>query len=579
MASRKGRLVSQGSYNTAEPTRVSGMSPLSVVHASAIPRTFGGLQSSLNMKGTCILVMGLTGSGKSTFISKVTQQTVPIGHSLGSCTVEADMYPYQRPNGDLHWLIDTPGFDDTNSTNAKILRDIVSFLCGVCSTQKICISGLLYLHRITDTRTPNSSLKSLRILEKFCGDAAFRDVTILTTRWDTLQAGDDIEAAETRESKLRDGEKHFGPLCKGGAAYKRCENDTSSNVEIIEDILNQGRNVRLEVQLELEQDKQLQLVDTAVGRYLEGDLSDTRKSCQSKMAQMEALSKELGAGTDALAAELAKQRKSEKDAGLDMGYLSVTFEDMRKEWEDRISQASKATADFVSGSKKYPAEHYDISRRQVLSQGVMKEQEALYRTRERKMEGSRDRSTRDRSKKTVSPQWQDLVQAMFVGPNSIMMHEKRRSTSAPAVTRKGKHYDDNARSKRALKSHERRRGTKLSYQNSLHSTDCDSDTSSVHQLGMQEEDEDTSSSEDEELSPVGFAVSQTKHVQGILSPTVFQPNSPTYGGDTSIADCNPILKRTPDSPGHSYTRTPPSSGVVNQWMIKYNSTSNHRYQL
>jgi predicted GTPase len=34
-----------------------------------------------------ILVMGVTGSGKSTFISRLTDDEVGIGHSLESCTV------------------------------------------------------------------------------------------------------------------------------------------------------------------------------------------------------------------------------------------------------------------------------------------------------------------------------------------------------------------------------------------------------------------------------------------------------------------------------------------------------------
>jgi GTPase SAR1 family protein len=38
-----------------------------------------------------ILVMGLTGAGKSTFISQLTQQDVDIGHSLDSCMSPLDL--------------------------------------------------------------------------------------------------------------------------------------------------------------------------------------------------------------------------------------------------------------------------------------------------------------------------------------------------------------------------------------------------------------------------------------------------------------------------------------------------------
>jgi len=36
-------------------------------------------------RAIAILVMGLTGAGKSTFISQLTQQPAKIGHSLESC--------------------------------------------------------------------------------------------------------------------------------------------------------------------------------------------------------------------------------------------------------------------------------------------------------------------------------------------------------------------------------------------------------------------------------------------------------------------------------------------------------------
>ncbi|KAJ1334960.1 50S ribosome-binding GTPase [Microdochium nivale] len=76
--------------------------------------------------------MGMTGAGKSTFISHATDQKVDVGHGLTSCTYdpfsrppewqqlgptwispgthEIAIYPSKSDPG--LYLVDTPGFDD-----------------------------------------------------------------------------------------------------------------------------------------------------------------------------------------------------------------------------------------------------------------------------------------------------------------------------------------------------------------------------------------------------------------------------------------------------------------------------------
>ncbi|KAK7224271.1 hypothetical protein V2G26_012274 [Clonostachys chloroleuca] len=86
------------------------------------------------------LVVGRTGSGKSTFISQCTGKNANIGHSLRSCTQSIEVF-------DFHWmgrhifLIDTPGFNDSNRSDAEILEALASGLSAsyankarVCAT-------------------------------------------------------------------------------------------------------------------------------------------------------------------------------------------------------------------------------------------------------------------------------------------------------------------------------------------------------------------------------------------------------------------------------------------------------------
>ncbi|KAJ5888502.1 hypothetical protein N7495_008543 [Penicillium taxi] len=69
--------------------------------------------------------MGMTGVGKSTFISHCTHETVGISDpgALESCTQKVQVHECRdfKPYANVY-LVDTPGFDDTNRTDTDILK-------------------------------------------------------------------------------------------------------------------------------------------------------------------------------------------------------------------------------------------------------------------------------------------------------------------------------------------------------------------------------------------------------------------------------------------------------------------------
>ncbi|OJA13215.1 hypothetical protein AZE42_12184, partial [Rhizopogon vesiculosus] len=71
-----------------------------------------------------IAVMGATGSGKSTFISKASGSSLPAGHGLESCTNEVQTSRPFVVSGRVVTLIDTPEFDDTTRSDTDILTMI-----------------------------------------------------------------------------------------------------------------------------------------------------------------------------------------------------------------------------------------------------------------------------------------------------------------------------------------------------------------------------------------------------------------------------------------------------------------------
>jgi predicted GTPase len=51
-----------------------------------------------------------------------------VSNSLGSCTQEVQLAPEFVLDGRKVSLIDTPGFDDTNKSDAEIVQIIAAFL-------------------------------------------------------------------------------------------------------------------------------------------------------------------------------------------------------------------------------------------------------------------------------------------------------------------------------------------------------------------------------------------------------------------------------------------------------------------
>ena len=161
-----------------------------------------------------IAVMGVTGAGKSYFIKSVTNNNgVIIGDGLQSCTSEINAVNAEIDNQQVT-LVDTPGFDDTNRSDTEILKDIVNFLT-VTYQSDTRLKGIIYLHRISDVRMQGSALKNLNMFRKLCGEDCFRNVILVTTRWDCV----DGETGRRREHELMD--TFWKPMLSRGSSIKR----------------------------------------------------------------------------------------------------------------------------------------------------------------------------------------------------------------------------------------------------------------------------------------------------------------------------------------------------------------------
>lgn len=110
------------------------------------------------------------------------------------------MYSFMHPDGRRVFLVDTPGFDDAMRNDTEILKEI-AYLMKQLYLKQTWLSGVVYLHRITDERMRGSSLKGLSVMKKLCGDHGYGQIALTTNMWSKFQA-DGAHVGRNRESQM-----------------------------------------------------------------------------------------------------------------------------------------------------------------------------------------------------------------------------------------------------------------------------------------------------------------------------------------------------------------------------------------
>ncbi|KAI6101979.1 hypothetical protein EDD16DRAFT_1716274 [Pisolithus croceorrhizus] len=166
--------------------------------SKSTPRTVS--LKELDPKDIIILVVGPSGSGKSSFVNSASGIGHGIvGHELVSKTREILAVKYTDEESDQEIvLVDTPGFSNTFKDDSEVMRMIMGWSRKL-KKRGIVIAGILYFHKISDNRIPGNPLKALCVFGELCGGfGAALSKTILTlTMWnDVDEATGDKRLAE-----------------------------------------------------------------------------------------------------------------------------------------------------------------------------------------------------------------------------------------------------------------------------------------------------------------------------------------------------------------------------------------------
>lgn len=264
--------------------------------------------------------MGVTGAGKSTFISTLLGEghgAVPtVGHGLNAGKIASqpfhhfvriedllfpeetkitDVYQFHHKTyGTVH-LIDTPGFDDTHASDAEVLREIASFLSSTYKTN-VKLTGIIYLHRISDNRMSGSALRNLRMFKELCGEDAYKHIVLATSMW----GKEEEEKAIGRERELVDAGGFWSTMRERGSAVMRWLGESNSAHDIVDHLLlarSRHGSIALKIQKELV-DEGKRLVNTSAGQEVNRELSELREKMESELRRIQEDNKEAMASKD-----------------------------------------------------------------------------------------------------------------------------------------------------------------------------------------------------------------------------------------------------------------------------------------
>ncbi|MCJ1386559.1 hypothetical protein MMC17_009685 [Xylographa soralifera] len=178
-------------------------------------------------------------------------------------------------------LIDTPGFDDSDVNDSTILKEISNWLLeAFYHKPPLLLSGVIYLHPITNVRMKGTDKTNLAMFQALCGKGSLACVVIATTMWSKI----DIEAGKSRQKNLSDN--YWNNFIDAGTTVMKHRDTKDSALALVDRILQQNTHIVLSIQDELSSG--MQLSDTGAGRELGHRLNEERKKVKDRLTKTKA---------------------------------------------------------------------------------------------------------------------------------------------------------------------------------------------------------------------------------------------------------------------------------------------------
>ncbi|RYC58900.1 hypothetical protein CHU98_g7308 [Xylaria longipes] len=205
----------------------------------------------------------------SSFIADCTgREDAKIGHDLESC------------------------FDlkNTNKEDVEVLTAVAHYL-SVSYANNVSVNGILYFHRISDTRIGSSTRHNLEMMRALCGEDSFENVAVVTTMWGSNHSEIELAKQRSREQELRD--IYLCDMIEKGSQivrHDRCntlsERHTSAK-NILTRTAEQWKDTQVTLQIQHEMvNLNMTLKETSAGRVLEVYIREHQSSYEVDLERL-----------------------------------------------------------------------------------------------------------------------------------------------------------------------------------------------------------------------------------------------------------------------------------------------------
>ena len=197
------------------------------------------------------------------------------------------------------------------------------------------LAGVIYFHRISETRWRMSDTRSFGWLRAICGEEILRNVVLVTNMWDSV----DQEVGAERERQL--AAEFFKPALDRGAQILRHYDSPESAHDIIRAILANGRTA-LQVQQELINERR-EFDRTTVGQGLSRMVEEYTRRLQQRVDRLRgALAKARSRG------EGERSQLEAKVTGIRRDINKHNSRNMNASYKDKKTKAEKRWAFLFS---------------------------------------------------------------------------------------------------------------------------------------------------------------------------------------------------------------------------------------
>jgi hypothetical protein len=161
------------------------------------------------------------------------------------------------------------------------------------------LSGILYLHRVTDTRMRGSSVRNLRMFKQLIGDDFHKNLTLGTTCWSLVP----FHVGLDRESELKANSDFWKTMISKGARVERMPDDVTKARNLVYEIASHNA-VALQTQRDVV-DRGISFSNLAVTKTVNYDLEQVQRD---QAAERKRVGEELQTRLRELQEELARVR-------------------------------------------------------------------------------------------------------------------------------------------------------------------------------------------------------------------------------------------------------------------------------